>query len=80
MELTFTDEAISQLATIAYNLNEQTENLGARRLHTILEKLLADIMFAASDYAGQQFIIDRHYVETHLSEMMIERDLSKFIL
>lgn len=80
VELTFTDEAISQLATIAYNLNEQTENLGARRLHTILEKLLADIMFAASDYAGQQFIIDRHYVETHLSEMMIERDLSKFIL
>lgn len=80
VELVFTDEAISQLATIAYNLNEQTENLGARRLHTILEKLLADVMFAASDYAGQQFVIDRHYVETHLNEMMIERDLSKFIL
>ncbi len=80
VELIFTDEAISQLATIAYNLNEQTENLGARRLHTILEKLLADVMFAASDYAGQQFVIDQHYVETHLSEMMIERDLSKFIL
>lgn len=80
VELIFTDEAISQLASIAYHLNEQTENLGARRLHTILEKLLADIMFAASDYAGQQFVIDRQYVEDHLSEMMIDRDLSKFIL
>lgn len=80
VELVFTDDAVVQLAKIAYDLNEQAENLGARRLHTILEKLLADIMYAASDYAGQRFDIDSQYVRTHLSEMMIDRDLSKFIL
>lgn len=80
VELVFTDDAVVQLAKIAYDLNEQAENLGARRLHTILEKLLADIMYAASDYAGQRFEIDSQYVRTHLSEMMIDRDLSKFIL
>ncbi len=80
VELVFTEDAISQLAKIAYDLNEQTENLGARRLHTILEKLLADIMFAASDYQGQQFLIDRQYVVEHLNEMAVNQDLSKFIL
>ena len=80
VELVFTEDAVVQLAKIAYDLNEQAENLGARRLHTILEKLLADIMYAASDYAGQRFEIDSQYVRTHLSEMMIDRDLSKFIL
>ena len=78
--LTFTDDAVTQLAKIAYDLNEEAENLGARRLHTILEKLLADLMYAASEYAGTQFIIDSVYVKEHLSEMMIDRDLSKFIL
>jgi len=80
VELCFTDEAIQQLAKIAFDLNEQAENLGARRLHTILEQLLADLMFSASDYAGQQFVIDCDYVTEHLSEMIVERDLSKFIL
>ena len=78
--LTFTDDAVTQLAKIAYDLNEEAENLGARRLHTILEKLLADLMYAASEYAGTQFTIDSVYVKEHLSEMMIDRDLSKFIL
>ena len=80
VELVFTDDAEVKLAKIDYAMNEQAENLGARRLHTILEKLLADIMYAASDYAGQRFEIDSQYVRTHLSEMMIDRDLSKFIL
>ena len=80
VELIFTDDAVTQLAQIAYDLNEQAENLGARRLHTILEKLLADVMFAASDYAGQQFTITSDYVKENLSELMIDRDLSKFIL
>ena len=78
--MVFDEDAISQLAKIAYDLNEQTENLGARRLHTILEKLLADIMFAASDYQGQQFRIDKQYVVEHLNEMAVNQDLSKFIL
>lgn len=80
VELVFTDDAIEQLAKIACDLNEQTENLGARRLHTILEKLLADIMYTASDYAGQQFVIDEAYVKEQLRDMIVDRDLSNFIL
>ena len=80
VELVFTDDAIEQLAKIACDLNEQTENLGARRLHTILEKLLADIMYVASDYAGQQFVIDEAYVKEQLRDMIVDRDLSNFIL
>lgn len=78
--LSFTEDAVSELARIAYDLNEQTENLGARRLHTILEKLLADVMYSASDYAGQQFIVDKAYVQQQLQDVVVERDLSKFIL
>lgn len=80
VELVFTDDAVTELAKIACDLNEQTENLGARQLHTILEKLLADVMFSASDHAGEQFVIDRDYVRTQLREVAVERDLSKFIL
>jgi ATP-dependent HslUV protease ATP-binding subunit HslU len=80
VELIFTDDAIASLAKIACDLNEQTENLGARRLHTIMEKLLADIMFAASDYAGEQFIVDEAYVNEQLRDMIVDRDLSNFIL
>ncbi len=80
VELIFTDDAIEQLAKIACDLNEQTENLGARRLHTILEKLLADLMYAASDYAGQQFVIDAAYVKDQLKDIIVDRDLSNFIL
>lgn len=80
VELQFTDEAITLLAGITFDMNEQTENLGARRLHTILEKLLADIMFAASDYQGEQYIIDEAYVTEKLQDLMRDRDLSKFVL
>jgi ATP-dependent HslUV protease ATP-binding subunit HslU len=80
VELVFTDEAITRLAIITYDMNEQTENLGARRLHTIMERLLADIMFFASDYQGQQFVIDEAYVNEKLSDMIDDRDLSKFML
>ena len=80
VELIFTDEAITRLASITYDMNEQTENLGARRLHTIMERLLADIMFFASDYQGQQFVIDEAYVNEKLSDMIDDRDLSKFML
>jgi ATP-dependent HslUV protease ATP-binding subunit HslU len=80
VELVFTDEAITRLASITYDMNEQTENLGARRLHTIMERLLADILFFASDYQGQQFVIDEAYVNEKLSDMIDDRDLSKFML
>ncbi len=80
VELVFTDDAIVRLAKIACDLNEQTENLGARRLHTILEKLLADIMYEASDYAGEQFVVNETYVNDQLLDMIVDRDLSNFIL
>lgn len=80
VSLVFTDEAISLLASITYDMNEQTENLGARRLHTIMERLLADIMFEASDYAGKEFTIDEAYVSEKLHDMIDDRDLSKFML
>ena len=80
VELVFTDEAITLLASITYDMNEHTENLGARRLHTIMERLLADIMFFASDYQGQQFVIDEPYVTEKLQDMIDDRDLSKFML
>lgn len=80
VELIFTDDAITLLASITYDMNEQTENLGARRLHTIMERLLADIMFAASEYQDQQFVIDETYVSEKLHDMIDDRDLSKFML
>ena len=80
VELIFTDEAITLLASITFDMNEQTENLGARRLHTIMERLLADVMFFASDYQGQQFIIDEAYITEKLHHMIDDRDFSKFVL
>lgn len=80
VELVFTDEAITLLASITFDMNEQTENLGARRLHTIMERLLADVMFFASEYYGQQFVIDEAYVQDKLYDMIDDRDLSKFML
>lgn len=80
VELVFTDDAITLLASITFDMNEHTENLGARRLHTIMERLLADIMFEASDYAGQKFTIDEAYVSEKLQDMIDDRDLSKFML
>lgn len=80
IELVFEEEAINKIAQLAYDLNEQTENLGARRLHTILEKLLAEVMFSASELSKGQLIIDVPYVMDKLSDLIMDRDLSKFIL
>ena len=78
--LEFTEDAVRKIAKIAFDANEQTENLGARRLHTIMEKLLADLMYAASDFTGETVVVDEAYVESHLGDMIVEQDLSKFIL
>lgn len=80
IELQFTDEAVEKIAQLAFDLNEQTENLGARRLHAILEKLLADIMFTAGETTEQKIEITLDYVNQVLDDLMVNRDLSKFIL
>ncbi|MFL2918400.1 MAG: ATP-dependent protease ATPase subunit HslU [Thalassobaculaceae bacterium] len=78
--LKFDQEAIDNLADLTVNVNTTVENIGARRLHTIMEKLLDDISFAASDNDGQELIINKEYVEKHVGELAKDSDLSKFIL
>ena len=78
--LKFDQEAIDNLADLTVNVNTTVENIGARRLHTIMEKLLDDISFTASDNEGQELIISKEYVEEHVGELAKDSDLSKFIL
>ena len=76
----FAEDAIDRLAQLACEVNEQTENIGARRLHTLLEKLLEDLSFEAPEKKGQQIVIDAAYVYKKLADIVINRDLSHFIL
>ncbi len=80
VKLTFTDDAIATLARYAALVNEQTENIGARRLHTILEKVLDDISFEASDLKKKTVKIDSAYVTKQLAEIVKNQDLSRYIL
>ena len=78
--LSFTDDAIDRLAEIAALVNERQENIGARRLHTVLERLLDTLSYEAPDRDGQSVIIDRAYVDAHLGELVQDPDLSRYIL
>lgn len=78
--LTFTKDAIARIAEVAWQVNERTENIGARRLHTVLERLLENISFAASDKSGQVLEIDTAYVDEHLARLAKDEDLSRYIL
>ncbi len=76
----FTDEAIDEIATMAFLMNEQTENIGARRLHTILEKLLEDISFNIPDMNEEKIVIDQEYVKEKFEEKIHPEDIDKYIL
>ena len=78
--LEFSEGAIDELAALAVLVNERTENIGARRLHTVLERVLEEISFEAPERAGTKFVIDREYVTEKLAEVVEDRDLSRFIL
>lgn len=78
--LEFSDDAIKSIARIATEINRDVENIGARRLHTILEKLLEDLSFEASDRPGEKFVIDSSYVNEKLENLLKKSDLSNFIL
>ena len=78
--LTFDSAGIEKIASVAWEINERTENIGARRLHTVLERLLETASFEASDKAGQSIQIDAAYVETQLPDLTKGEDLSKYIL
>ncbi|WP_025209549.1 ATP-dependent protease ATPase subunit HslU [Hippea sp. KM1] len=80
IELTFSDDAIEKIAEIAEKINKETENIGARRLHTLLERLLEDISFEAPDIEPKNIVIDAKYVEEKLSGIVEDRDLSRYIL
>ena len=80
VELGFEASGVSRIADIACQVNEQTENIGARRLHTVLERLLEAISFEAADRTGQQVTVDSAYVDEHLGELVQDEDLSRYIL
>ncbi|XEQ92752.1 ATP-dependent protease ATPase subunit ClpY [Sporomusa carbonis] len=80
IKIEFTEDAIDELADIACKVNTQTENIGARRLHTILEKLLEDLAFEAPDVTGQLVVINREYVKSKLDYIVVNQDLSHYIL
>ena len=78
--LEFTPEGIRRIAEIAWQVNERTENIGARRLHTVLERLLEDVSYEASERAGQSLVVDAGYVDAHLADLAANEDLSRYIL
>jgi ATP-dependent HslUV protease ATP-binding subunit HslU len=80
VELAFDETGVGRVAEVAFRVNEQTENIGARRLHTVLERLLEVISFEAADRAGQSVIVDSAYVDEHLGELLKDEDLSRYIL
>ena len=80
VDLEFTDDGIKTIAILATEINASVENIGARRLHTIIEKVLDDISFTASDRGGEKIIINSDYIKKNLGELIKDTDLSKFIL
>jgi len=80
VKLEFTPDSIQRIAEIAFQVNESTENIGARRLHTVMERLLDVVSFEAPDRSGETFVLDAPYVNEHLSELAGNEDLSRYIL
>jgi ATP-dependent HslUV protease ATP-binding subunit HslU len=80
VKLEFAPEGIHRLAEIAYSVNERTENIGARRLYTVMEKLLEEISYSATDKSGQTLVIDAAYVNGRLDALAVNEDLSRYVL
>ena len=80
VNVNFTQEGIDGIANAAWNVNEKTENIGARRLHTVMERLMEEISFDASDKDGEDLVVDSDYVSKYLNELVADEDLSRYIL
>jgi ATP-dependent HslUV protease ATP-binding subunit HslU len=80
LNINFTDDGVKKIAQSAFEVNESAENIGARRLHTIMERLLEDVSFSAPDKAGENISIDAAYVNERLTELVHDEDLSRYIL
>ena len=79
-DIEFEDSGVRRLAEVAFQVNDRSENIGARRLHTVLERLLEAVSFEAADRAGQSVVIDAAYVDAHLKALVQDEDLSRYIL
>ncbi|QJB56862.1 ATP-dependent protease ATPase subunit HslU [Pseudodesulfovibrio sp. zrk46] len=80
VSIDFTKEALEEISSNAEKINEETENIGARRLYTIMEKILANLSFEAPDKSGQKVVVDRDYVKDQIDDVVEDRDLSRYIL
>ncbi len=80
VKVKFMPDGVRRIAEVAFQVNERTENIGARRLHTVMERLLEEVSFAAADYAGKDIAIDAKYVNDHLQHLVKDEDLSHYIL
>lgn len=78
--LRFSDDGVQRVAEVAWQVNESTENIGARRLHTVMERLLETISFEAADRSGNDVVVDKEYVDQHLQDLVGDEDLSRYIL
>ena len=78
--LEFSEDGIDAIANIASEINSTVENIGARRLHTIIERVLDEISFTATDRSGEKIVIDSNYIKKNIGELVKNNDLSKFIL
>ncbi len=80
VELGFSEDGIARIAEVAWQVNERTDNIGARRLHTVMERLLDEISFTAADQSGKTVSVDAAYVDSHIGELAQDEDLSRYIL
>mmetsp|Transcript_33860 Transcript_33860/g.86907 ORF Transcript_33860/g.86907 Transcript_33860/m.86907 type:complete len:88 (-) Transcript_33860:1308-1571(-) len=80
VDLQFDEAAIKEITSVAAEVNTTVENIGARRLHTIIERVMEDISFNAPDMAGQRVDITTEDIKKHVSDMLLKTDLSKFVL
>ena len=80
VDLEFTDSGVRRIAEVAWQVNENTENIGARRLHTVMERLLETVSFESADKSGMHVQIDADYVDEHLADLAKDEDLSRYIL
>jgi ATP-dependent HslUV protease ATP-binding subunit HslU len=79
-DVTFERSGVRRLAEVAFQVNDRSENIGARRLHTVLERLLESVSFEAADRGGQSVVIDAEYVDAHLTALVQDEDLTRYIL
>jgi len=80
VQVSFTDDGVQRIAEIAFHVNERTENIGARRLHTVMERLLETVSYEAVDQTGKTIAVDSKYVDEHLGNLVKDEDLSRYIL